>query len=66
MLRVTLDGAGRLLDTVPGVPAADATLTAAALAAVHHAAPFPPWAGARVQNATLCLTLPIRFKLDAH
>jgi len=64
VLRVLLDATGRLLDTAPGVPAADAALTAAALAAVQHAAPFPPWPGAHLQHATLCLTLPIRFKLD--
>jgi protein TonB len=64
VLRVLLDATGRLLDTAPGVPAADSALTAAALAAVQHAAPFPPWPGAHLQHATLCLTLPIRFKLD--
>jgi len=64
VLRLTLDAAGRLLDSAAGVPEGDSALLTAALAAVKRAAPFPPWQGAREPGATLNLTLPIRFKLE--
>ena len=64
VLRLTLDAAGRLLDSAAGAPEGDSALLTAALAAVKRAAPFPPWQGAREPGATLNLTLPIRFKLE--
>ncbi len=64
VLRLTLDAAGRLLDSAAGTPKGDAALRTAALAAVKRASPFPPWQGARDAGATLNLTLPIRFKLE--
>ena len=65
VLRLTLDAAGRLLDSGAGESTAgDRALLTAALAAVKRAAPFPPWQGVHHPDATLNLTLPIRFKLE--
>ncbi len=64
VLRLTLDAAGRLLDSGAGTPEGDTALLGAALAAVKRAAPFPPWQGVHEPGATLNLTLPIRFKLE--
>jgi len=66
VLRLTLDAAGRLLDSGAGTPEGDAALLSAALAAVKRAAPFPPWQGAHDAGATLNLTLPIRFTLEGR
>lgn len=64
VLRLTLDTAGRLLDSGAGALEGDRALLTAALAAAKRAAPFPPWQGVHHPDATLKLTLPIRFKLE--
>jgi protein TonB len=64
VLRLTLDARGKLLASAAGETADDGALLGAALAAVRRAAPFPPWHGAHTPDATLNLTLPIRFKLE--
>ncbi len=64
VLRLTLDARGKLLASAAHEPADDSALLGAALAAVRRAAPFPPWNGVHNPEATLNLTLPIRFKLE--
>jgi protein TonB len=64
VLRLTLDARGKLLHSTASEPADDSALLGAALAAVRRAAPFPPWNGVHNPEATLNLTLPIRFKLE--
>jgi protein TonB len=64
VLRLTLTASGHLLQATASEPAADIALTNAALMAVHRAAPFPAWRGMHKAHALVCLTLPIRFKLD--
>jgi len=66
VLRLTMTASGHLLTATPEEPAADAALTKAALAAVRRAAPFPTWRGIHASNALVCLTLPIRFRLDEN
>lgn len=66
VLRLTLTASGHLLHATSSEPAADTALTNAALAAVRRAAPFPAWHGTRNSSALVCLTLPIRFKLDEN
>lgn len=66
VLRLTLDARGKLLDSTASEPANDGALLGAALVAVRRAAPFPPWQGVHSPDATLNLTLPIRFKLEEH
>ena len=64
VLRLTLDARGQLLASAANEPADDRALLGAALAAVRRAAPFPPWHGVHNPDATLNLTLPIRFKIE--